>query len=116
MLKIYILDITLKITNLSQQPYLPRANELIFHSLAPSCYIAGESGLTVDALAKHDNKDGDTEMASDGASDTQSFAGKTFNTWATNWTECTNTTFSKVHRYWQSNSALHKEVRFGFEI
>lgn len=36
----------------------------------------------------------------------------TFKTWATNWTDCTNATFSKVHRYWSSNSALHKEVTF----
>ncbi|XP_061180059.1 RRP12-like protein isoform X1 [Saccostrea echinata] len=72
----------------------------------------GESSLTVDALAKHDeeqaDKDGDVSLRAE--SDIVSAAGKTFNTWATNWTECTNTTFSRVHRYWASNSAFHKEV------
>lgn len=34
----------------------------------------------------------------------------TFKSWATNWSDCTNATFNKVHRYWHSNSALHKEV------
>ncbi|KAK3094601.1 hypothetical protein FSP39_003915 [Pinctada imbricata] len=71
------------------------------------------SSLTVDALAKHDEKqvdrDGDT-IVSDKDVDIRSAAGKTFNTWATNWTECTNATFSKVHRYWACNSALHKEI------
>ncbi|XP_062596238.1 RRP12-like protein, partial [Saccostrea cucullata] len=72
----------------------------------------GESSLTVDALARHDeeqlDKDGDVSLRAE--SDVVSAAGKTFNTWATNWTECTNTTFSRVHRYWASNSAFHKEV------
>lgn len=34
----------------------------------------------------------------------------TFRSWASNWSDCTNATFNKVHRYWRSNSALHKEV------
>lgn len=68
--------------------------------------------MTIDALAKHDeqqiDKDGDVSFKAE--SDVVSAAGKTFNTWATNWTECTNTTFGRVHRYWASNSAFHKEV------
>lgn len=36
----------------------------------------------------------------------------TFKSWASNWSDCTNATFNKVHRYWRSNSALHKEVGF----
>ena len=36
----------------------------------------------------------------------------TFKSWASNWSDCTNATFNKVHRYWRSNSALHKEVSF----
>lgn len=75
--------------------------------------ILGESNLTVDALAKHDatnvEKDGDV-ILSDPDFDVQTAGGSTFKTWATNWTECTNATFSRVHRYWQSNSALHREV------
>ncbi|XP_022336615.2 RRP12-like protein isoform X1 [Crassostrea virginica] len=72
----------------------------------------GKSGLTIDALAKHDeqqtDKDGDVSFKAE--SDIVSATGKTFNTWATSWTECTNTTFGRVHRYWASNSAFHKEV------
>lgn len=33
-----------------------------------------------------------------------------FKSWATNWSDCTNATFNKIHKYWNSNSALHKEV------
>lgn len=36
----------------------------------------------------------------------------TFKSWASNWSDCTNATFNKVHKYWRSNSALHKEVKF----
>ncbi|CAG2206387.1 RRP12 [Mytilus edulis] len=78
---------------------------------------AGTSGLTVDALAKHDEDhfSKDTDSLQEGfeklsTSDKLSVGAKTFNTWATNYTECTNVTFNKVHRYWSSNSALHKEV------
>lgn len=80
-------------------------------------YFAGTSGLTVDALAKHDEDhfSKDTDSLQEGfeklsTSDKLSVGAKTFNTWATNYTECTNVTFNKVHRYWSSNSALHKEV------
>lgn len=34
----------------------------------------------------------------------------TFRSWASNWSDCTNATFNRVHRYWRSNSALHKEI------
>lgn len=68
---------------------------------------AGDSGLTVDALAQHDQSQEELEV--DRVEPDRQTAG-TFRTWATNWTECTNTTFSKVHRYWSSNSAFHKEL------
>lgn len=87
----------------------------VFCVYLPNTFIkscTGESSLTIDALAKHDeqqiDKDGDVSFKAE--SDVVSAAGKTFNTWATNWTECTNTTFGRVHRYWASNSAFHKEV------
>jgi ribosomal RNA-processing protein 12 len=44
----------------------------------------------------------------DAVSDGHTIGGKTFATWATNFTDCTNATFSRVLRY--SDSALHKEV------
>jgi ribosomal RNA-processing protein 12 len=80
--------------------------------------IPGESSLTVDALAKHDEQqiDQDGDVGFRAESDVVSAAGKTFNTWATNWTECTNTTFNRVHRYWASNSAFHKEVNMLIHI
>ncbi|KAK3582767.1 hypothetical protein CHS0354_015294 [Potamilus streckersoni] len=72
---------------------------------------SGSSGLTVDALKKHDDfqadKDGDVILSD---SDKQSTKTGTFNTWASNWTECTNTTFNRVHRFWSSNSAVHREI------
>lgn len=73
--------------------------------------------MTVEALAKHNEEVGDeegddVEMAQ---TDLQSVGARTFSTWASNWTECTNTTFSRVHRFWHSNSALHKEVGMKFK-
>ena len=75
----------------------------------------GPSNLTTTAIAKHNANS--TENVSDAVShmsldegDNQSFSGNTFNTWASNWTDCTNATFSQVHRYVSSNSAMHKEV------
>ncbi|XP_045190399.2 RRP12-like protein [Mercenaria mercenaria] len=69
----------------------------------------GPSVLTVDALAKHDKSQGENDAESMVTDSDQQTMG-TFKTWATNWTDCTNATFSKVHRYWSSNSALHKEI------
>jgi ribosomal RNA-processing protein 12 len=37
-------------------------------------------------------------------------AADSFRSWATNWSDCTNATFNKVHKYWRSNSAFHKEI------
>ncbi|OWF35995.1 RRP12-like protein [Mizuhopecten yessoensis] len=86
----------------------------IFREAAKSRFFnkqSGPSSLTEGALAKHNEGqvDGDA-ILSDDESDRQTAGGKTFNTWATNWTDCTNVTFNKVHRYWASNSALHKEI------
>ena len=35
---------------------------------------------------------------------------KTANTWASDYTDCTNATFGRVHRFSVTNSAMHKEV------
>lgn len=82
-----------------------------------SLFVDSKGGLTMDALAKHDESQfsHDTDSNQGGfdkmsASDKLSIGAKTFNTWATNYTECTNATFNKVHRYWASNTAYHKEV------
>ena len=70
--------------------------------------------MTVEALQKHDGIDNDEAL--DPSSDTfdartsKSWDAKTFKTWATNFTQCTNLTFSNVHKLWGSNTAVHKEV------
>ena len=89
------------------------------HDLSSKLFVfimIGPSNLTVDALRQHDRRDDEDEDDTQMLDDAQSVGGRTaltaatFSTWATNWTECTNRTFGRVHRYWASNSALHKEV------
>lgn len=67
-------------------------------------YILGPSQLTTSSLEKHDAQFSETKMD-------QGFDAATFKTWATDITECTNTTFNKVHQNWK-NDAAHKEVCF----
>jgi len=66
-------------------------------------FFIGPNQLTVSALEKHD------EEYSHGVSKPDLDAA-TFKTWATHYTECTNTTFNKVHQNW-NNDAMQKEVR-----
>lgn len=75
-----------------------------------SLNLKGPSNLTVGALAKHDQSHGEDVTMSDSMSDSRSQSAATFQTWASNWTDCTNTTFGRVHRYWTSGSAFHKEA------
>ena len=70
------------------------------------------SQLTRKALAEldsmslgNDNFEDSKSVVSDGDNSADSFR-----SWATNWSDCTNATFNKVHKYWRSNSAFHKEV------
>ena len=72
--------------------------------------------MTVEALAKHDETQlgkSQPDRMSDGIS-VGSHGTKTvdtFNTFASNWTECTNATFGRVHRHWGANATeFHKEV------
>ncbi|XP_063818418.1 RRP12-like protein [Pseudophryne corroboree] len=77
---------------------------------------SGKSDLTVDALKLHndlqsgslsvhkkpdDNMEEEVEMAT-----TQKSGG----TFLSGLSDCTNLTFGKVQRYWESNSAAHKEI------
>jgi hypothetical protein len=68
----------------------------------------------VEALQRHDGTEVDGILDENADSfDTRtskSWDAKTFKTWATNFTQCTNMTFSNVHKLWNSNSAIHKEV------
>ena len=67
------------------------------------------NSLTLEALEKHNEAVGGfTEAGME--DDATTLGPKTFNTWATNMTGCTNVTFNRVHRYFNSNSSLHKEV------
>ncbi|XP_067934576.1 RRP12-like protein [Watersipora subatra] len=72
------------------------------HSRSSHNLTEGVSKLTVSALSKHDVQNSQHLGV-------QENDATTFKTWATNWTDCTNTTFNKVHQNW-SNDALHKEV------
>ena len=70
------------------------------------------SQLTRKALAELDSMSISNDNQFDAKSilsDAESNA-DTFRSWASNWSDCTNATFNKVHKYWQSNSALHKEI------
>lgn len=75
---------------------------------------SGPSGLTVDALQKHDGvqleRVADQNSENFDARTSKSWDAKTFKTWATNFTQCTNMTFSNVHKLWKSNSAFHREI------
>ncbi len=68
--------------------------------------------LTSMALASLDAMSTKTPFVDDDAKSFLSDAttNDTFRSWASNWSDCTNATFNRVHRYWQSNSSLHKEV------
>lgn len=85
------------VSNPQEKRFREAAKNRFFHK--PS----GPSSLTVEALQKHEGAEVDKI-------DLENADAKTFNTWATNWTECTNATFSRVHRLWHSNSALHREI------
>ena len=34
----------------------------------------------------------------------------TFESWASQWSDCTNATFNRIHNFWRSNSSMHKEI------
>ncbi|XP_069836077.1 RRP12-like protein [Dendropsophus ebraccatus] len=78
---------------------------------------SGKSDLTVDALKLHNDlqsgsftiqkkKEEDIEEEEEEMAVTEK-SGATF---LSGLSDCTNVTFSKVQRYWESNSAAHKEI------
>lgn len=73
-----------------------------------------KSDLTVDALKLHNElQAGCLERSSDAAGDAMeelALTEKTSGTFLSGLSDCSNLTFSKVQRYWQSNSAAHKEI------
>lgn len=78
----------------------------------------GKSDLTVDALKLHnDLQAGPLELGSGSRKDAcmeeepnEAFSERTSGTFLSGLSDCSNLTFRKVQRYWESNSAAHKEV------
>ncbi|XP_077114405.1 RRP12-like protein [Ranitomeya variabilis] len=77
---------------------------------------SGKSDLTVDALKLHNDlqsgsftvqKKPEEDMEEDADMAVTEKSGATF---LSGLSDCTNVTFGKVQRYWESNSAAHKEI------
>lgn len=77
-----------------------------------------KSDLTVDALKLHNElQSGSLQRSGDVAGDAmedQALTEKTSGTFLSGLSDCSNLTFRKVQRYWESNSAAHKEVCIHF--
>ncbi|KAM6186430.1 RRP12-like protein isoform 2-T2 [Rhynchocyon petersi] len=79
---------------------------------------SGKSDLTVDALKLHNDLQSgslrvDRREAAEMAMDEEvelAVTEKSSGTFLSGLSDCTNITFSKVQRFWESNSAAHKEI------
>ncbi|XP_070696619.1 RRP12-like protein [Pempheris klunzingeri] len=79
---------------------------------------SGKSDLTVDALKLHnDLQTGPLELRAGGRKDAcmeeepdEELSQRTSGTFLSGLSDCSNLTFRKVQRYWESNSAAHKEI------
>lgn len=76
---------------------------------------SGKSDLTVDALKLHnDLQAGSLEIGRKDACMEEepdlAFSERTSGTFLSGLSDCSNLTFRKVQRYWESNSAAHKEI------
>ncbi|KAG7511906.1 RRP12 [Solea senegalensis] len=79
---------------------------------------SGKSDLTVDALKLHnDLQTGPLELSSGGRKDAfmeeepdEAISERTSGTFLSGLSDCSNLTFRKVQRFWESNSAAHKEI------
>ncbi|XP_035027985.1 RRP12-like protein [Hippoglossus stenolepis] len=77
-----------------------------------------KSDLTVDALKLHnDLQTGPLELGAGRSKDAfmeqepdEAFSERTSGTFLSGLSDCSNLTFRKVQRYWESNSAAHKEI------
>ncbi|XP_016132391.1 RRP12-like protein [Sinocyclocheilus grahami] len=75
-----------------------------------------KSDLTVDALKLHNElQAGSLQRSSDAmeagdAMEDKALTEKTSGTFLSGLSDCSNLTFRKVQRYWESNSAAHKEI------
>uniref|UniRef100_A0A5F9D0Z9 Ribosomal RNA processing 12 homolog n=1 Tax=Oryctolagus cuniculus TaxID=9986 RepID=A0A5F9D0Z9_RABIT len=79
---------------------------------------SGKSDLTVDAVKLHNElQSGSLRLGSRGAPETAmeeegelAVTEKSSGTFLSGLSDCTNVTFSKVQRFWESSSAAHKEI------
>lgn len=77
----------------------------------------GKSDLTVDALKLHNElqagplEHGDRKDAFMEEEPDEKFSERTSGTFLSGLSDCSNLTFRKVQRFWESNSAAHKEVK-----
>ncbi|XP_076830227.1 RRP12-like protein [Brachyhypopomus gauderio] len=73
-----------------------------------------KSDLTIDALKLHNElQTGSLERTAEGTEDAMDEAAlteRTSGTFLSGLSDCSNLTFRKVQRYWESNSAAHKEI------
>uniref|UniRef100_A0A4W6C4P2 Ribosomal RNA processing 12 homolog n=1 Tax=Lates calcarifer TaxID=8187 RepID=A0A4W6C4P2_LATCA len=78
----------------------------------------GKSDLTVDALKLHNElQTGPLEISTGGHKDAfmeeepdEAISERTSGTFLSGLSDCSNLTFRKVQRFWESNSAAHKEI------
>lgn len=84
---------------------------------------AGKSDLTVDALKLHNElQAGTLEVGTGSCKDARmeeepdEMSQRTSGTFLSGLSDCSNLTFRKVQRFWESNSAAHKEVCTVFTI
>lgn len=85
-------------------------------------FLTGKSDLTVDALKLHNElQTGPLELRTGGRKDTcmeeeldEAISERTSGTFLSGLSDCSNLTFRKVQRFWESNSAAHKEVSLLF--
>lgn len=83
--------------------------------------FSGKSDLTVDALKLHNElQSGSLRLEKSEApeaamedEEVPALTEKSSATFLSGLSDCTNVTFSKVQRFWESNSAAHKEVAGG---
>ncbi|XP_061083822.1 RRP12-like protein [Conger conger] len=95
----------------------PQANR--YRQAAKSRFFSrptAKSDLTVDALKLHNElQSGPLEKGEGGpgdacAMDEPAFSERTSGTFLSGLSDCSNLTFRKVQRFWESNSAAHKEI------
>uniref|UniRef100_A0A8C3WR88 Ribosomal RNA processing 12 homolog n=1 Tax=Catagonus wagneri TaxID=51154 RepID=A0A8C3WR88_9CETA len=81
--------------------------------------LSGKSNLTVDAVKLHNEmQSGSLRLGKSEAPETAmeeeevapALTEKSSGTFLSGLSDCTNVTFSKVQRFWESNSAAHKEI------